>query len=209
MGIGLNLTMNLVQMHGGMIEAHSAGPSQGSQFTVRLPVATANAPLKACHRATRCGAGARTFQLPRAGRRRQRRRARHAREHAFAGGPPSRSRRRRPEAIEVARRFLPNLILLDIGLPGLSGIEVAKRLRAEPELQKAMLIALTGYGSDEDMRRSLQAGHRSPSDEAGGSVEASRTDLDEPREPRALSGAALLRQRFNATPRYGCHAPSG
>ena len=62
------------------------------------------------------------------------------------------------QAIEAAKRFRPQLVLLDIGLPGLSGIEVAKHLRAEPGLQKTMLIALTGYGSDEDVKRSMQAG---------------------------------------------------
>jgi len=145
-----------VQMHGGMIEARSSGPSQGSQFTVRLPVATPHAQAKETTALSEVADKHASYRvlvvedndderdmlasmLSLAG-------------HQVESAPDG------LRAIEVAKSFRPQLILLDIGLLGLSGIEVAKRLRAEPAVQKAMLIALTGYGSEEDVRRSIKAG---------------------------------------------------
>ena len=63
-----------------------------------------------------------------------------------------------PGALEVARTFRPEVVLLDIGLPGMSGYEVAERLRSGPETGGALLIALTGWGQEEDRRRSKAAG---------------------------------------------------
>ena len=155
MGIGLNLTMNLVQMHGGMIEARSPGPSQGSQFTVRLPVATPHAQAKETTALSEVADKHASYRVLVVEDNDDERNmlasmlslAGHQVESAVDG----------LKAIEVAKSFRPQLILLDIGLLGLSGIEVAKRLRAEPAVQKAMLIALTGYGSEEDVRRSIKA----------------------------------------------------
>ena len=62
------------------------------------------------------------------------------------------------EALRVAPEFRPDVILLDIGLPGLSGYEVARRLRQEPALQGVLLAAMTGYSQDEDRQRSREAG---------------------------------------------------
>jgi two-component system CheB/CheR fusion protein len=63
-----------------------------------------------------------------------------------------------PSALEAAPLFLPEVILLDIGLPGLDGYEVARRLRRDPRLGQALLIAMTGYGQDRDRRLSQEAG---------------------------------------------------
>jgi CheY-like chemotaxis protein len=63
-----------------------------------------------------------------------------------------------PEALDAARPFQPEVVLLDIGLPGRSGYEVAKRLRAEPSLSGAVLVALTGWGNDDIKRQSKEAG---------------------------------------------------
>ena len=63
-----------------------------------------------------------------------------------------------PAALEVAPAFVPSLIFLDIGMPGMDGYEVARRLRRMPVLQQARLIALTGFGGDKDRRRAEQAG---------------------------------------------------
>ena len=63
-----------------------------------------------------------------------------------------------PEALDAARPFNPEVVFLDIGLPGMNGYEVAKRLRGEPSLSGAVLVALTGWGSDDDKRRSREAG---------------------------------------------------
>jgi CheY-like chemotaxis protein len=62
------------------------------------------------------------------------------------------------EAIETARSFRPEIVLLDIGLPRMDGYEVARRMRAEPGLAGAVLIAMTGYGREEDVRRSMESG---------------------------------------------------
>ncbi len=63
-----------------------------------------------------------------------------------------------PSALAVAAAFLPDVVLLDIGMPGMDGLEVARRLRQMPSLRKAVLIAQTGWGQEEDRRRSVQAG---------------------------------------------------
>jgi two-component system CheB/CheR fusion protein len=63
-----------------------------------------------------------------------------------------------PTAIDLAQVYRPDIVLLDIGLPQLDGYEVARRLRQQPAMERALLIALTGYGNDEDHRRSREAG---------------------------------------------------
>ncbi len=63
-----------------------------------------------------------------------------------------------PSSLEVARRFNPEIVLLDIGLPGLSGLEVARRLRKSPGSEHALVVAVSGYGQAEDRRRSMEAG---------------------------------------------------
>lgn len=63
-----------------------------------------------------------------------------------------------PTAVRIANEMLPDAILLDIGLPGLNGYEVAKRIRLNPELNNVVLVALTGYGQEEDRQTSMQAG---------------------------------------------------
>ena len=63
-----------------------------------------------------------------------------------------------PEALDAARPFNPEVVFLDIGLPGMNGYEVAKRMRGEPSLSGAVLVALTGWGSEYDKRQSRQAG---------------------------------------------------
>ena len=63
-----------------------------------------------------------------------------------------------PSALETAAAFQPNVVLLDIGLPGMNGYEVAKRIREQPQLQNVVLIALTGWGQEADRRRSHEAG---------------------------------------------------
>jgi len=63
-----------------------------------------------------------------------------------------------PAAVAEAREFLPEVVFLDIGLPGMSGYEVARELRADPKLREVVLIALTGWGTDEDRRKTREAG---------------------------------------------------
>ncbi len=160
LGIGLSLAKKLVQMHGGSISAHSEGPGKGSEFVVRLPAIAAGTgdPCAPIHRPP-----ARVAHEPRRSRilvvddnqdaadtlARYLTRVMGGRvEVAYDG----------PEAVDIARRFRPEIVLLDIGLPGMSGYEVAERLRSGPETGGALLIALTGWGQEEDRRRSKAAG---------------------------------------------------
>ncbi len=164
LGIGLALVRTLVQMHGGTVQAHSAGANQGSAFTVRLPLT--EVPV-----------------APRGGR------AADAEEAPAPGDPEPASRAVRvlvvddsrdaartlamllgrkghrvavahdgPQALEAARADPPDVVLLDIGLPRMDGFEVAARLRAEPATREAYLVAMTGFGQEDARRRSQEVG---------------------------------------------------
>lgn len=74
------------------------------------------------------------------------------------GGQEVRTAHDGPAALETARTFKPRVVLLDIGLPGMTGYEVAPRLRELPGMESAVLVALTGYGQEEDRQRALDAG---------------------------------------------------
>jgi signal transduction histidine kinase/ActR/RegA family two-component response regulator len=157
LGIGLTLVRSLVEMHGGRVEARSPGLGQGSEFVVRLPV--------------RVGAPSAEPSLPRE-------------TSPFTPARPVRVLVVEDnvdaadslatllrlwghevevvhdglEALEVARAYQPEVVLLDIGLPGLDGYQVAERLRGEVGLRNALLVAMTGYGQPEDRQRSHEAG---------------------------------------------------
>lgn len=153
LGIGLTLVQRLVKLHGGSVEAHSEGLGQGSEFTVRLPIlaaAAAHAPPPA---AANPDAPRRilivddnedsawtmaTLQSMRG----------HETRTAFTG----------PDAVAAAAEFLPDVVLLDIGLPGMDGYEVARQLRAMPALAGTFVVAMTGYGRDEDRALTEAAG---------------------------------------------------
>lgn len=160
LGIGLGLVKSLVEMHGGSIEAHSAGPGTGSEFVVWLPTIPASAPGRA--EPGRSGGSGASQPLPR-------RRILVADDNADAAnslgkllsrfyGQDVRVAHDGPSALEVAREFRPEFALLDIGMPGMDGYEVARRLREMPEAEGAVLVALTGWGQDSDRQRSAQAG---------------------------------------------------
>jgi PAS domain S-box-containing protein len=155
LGIGLTLSRRLVEMHGGTIEAHSEGVGRGSEFVVRLPAFLHLGPpddeparaLEAPSRPLRVlvvDDSEDTTELlgtllEMAG---------HSIQVAHTG----------PSALEVAAAFRPDAIILDIGLPGLDGYQVAQRLREDPALRSIALIAATGYGQEEDLRRSREVG---------------------------------------------------
>jgi PAS domain S-box-containing protein len=158
LGIGLTLVRSLVEMHGGRVTASSPGPGQGSEFVVYLPVA-AGAPASSAedHPAT----GGVKPQLPR----RRILVVDDNRSNAASLGVLLRALGQEVEtaydgltALELARRHHPDLILLDIGLPDTDGYEVARRCREDQDLARTTLVAITGYGKDEDRRRSQQAG---------------------------------------------------
>jgi PAS domain S-box-containing protein len=155
LGIGLSIVKRLTEMHGGTVEAHSAGYGLGSKFIVRLPVvlsvagdqhADAAAPATVIARRrvlvvddNRDAASSLAMMLTLMGNETQ---------TAHDG----------LQALDVAAALRPDVIFLDIGMPGLNGYETARRIRAEPWGQSPLLIALTGWGQEDDRRRSQEAG---------------------------------------------------
>ena len=154
LGIGLSLVQRLVEMHGGRVEAHSS-LGQGSEFIVRLPVSqTPSLPsMPSVGDARPLGPGLKVLVVD------------DGRDvtHTFSillqrDGHKVRTAFDGPTAIEVSLDFRPHVVLLDIGLPGMNGFEVARRLRQVPELENVVIVALTGYGQESDRQRSLEAG---------------------------------------------------
>ncbi len=155
LGIGLSLVQRLVEMHGGRVEVYSA-LGQGSEFVVRLPVMLTPAtepPPTSKESDEPTGSSLRVLVvddnidaaqslallLELSG---------HDVQTAFDG----------PTALKVALDYRPNVVLLDIGLPGIDGLEVAKRLRQLPDLGSVVLVAMTGYGQVTDKKRSQEVG---------------------------------------------------
>jgi len=155
LGIGLTLVRTLVEMHGGKVEALSAGVGQGSEFVVRLPLSKEQCVLEGT------SPPARSPALPH-------RRVLVVDDNQDAGmslgllmkllGADVRVVHSGPAALEILSSYRPNVVLLDIGMPGMDGYEVARRIREQPEGHDLMLIALTGWGQEEDRRRTSQAG---------------------------------------------------
>jgi PAS domain S-box-containing protein len=153
LGIGLTVVRHLTEMHGGTVSATSEGLGKGSEFCVRLPLATApGAATEAPVRPTvqqgmkilvvdDNADSARTLSLLL--------RTLGCTTEELHDGPP---------VVERAKSFLPDVILLDIGLPGLDGYQVARLIRQTPDLAHVRLIALTGYGQQQDRDRSRDAG---------------------------------------------------
>jgi CheY-like chemotaxis protein len=154
LGIGLTLVKQLVELHGGSVEAHSAGSGRGATFVVRLPVA---APV---------GVAAPAQQMRRA----------HPMTHRILVADDNRDAAESMgmllrlmgnevrtvydgmDAVEEAEEFRPDVILLDIGMPRLNGYDAARRIRGQRWSEGTMLVALTGWGQVEDKRRAAEAG---------------------------------------------------
>ncbi|MBG9386983.1 hybrid sensor histidine kinase/response regulator [Caenimonas aquaedulcis] len=160
LGIGLTLVKHLVELHGGHVVAHSDGVGRGTEITVTLPAQLedgADAPSsgpasrKAAAEAAKApsrilvvddlAASAETLMTL-----------------LEMEGYEVRVANEGMEALRIAEDFRPDVVLLDIGLPGMNGFEVAHRLRQQPESRDALMIALTGYGEAESRTRSAQAG---------------------------------------------------
>ncbi len=158
LGIGLTLVKAIALMHGGSVDARSKGPGQGSVFTVRLPAVDAATDAR-----TEGTTG--TEPAPKAGAPQRILVVDDNQDAAMAlaqlleiAGHSVHAVYDGPSALEAAAAFRPDTVLLDIGLPGLDGYEVARRLRADPALQDVLLIAISGYCQAEDRRRSRKAG---------------------------------------------------
>ena len=156
LGVGLSLVRGLVALHGGTVEARSFGLDQGSEFTVRLPLGSADTrsgaddsvsiappaapPMKilvvddSCDAADIC---ATLLEL-----------SGHRVQTAYSGR----------RALELAEEFRPQLFLLDIGLPDIDGYQLARSIRAMPWGQTVHLVAITGWGQEEDRRRAAEVG---------------------------------------------------
>jgi len=157
LGIGLNLVRNLVEMHGGSVQATSAGLGHGSEFVVRLPL-VATAPPAAT------SAGKKAEHTPRGPCRRvlviddNRDSAEMMAALLRVTGHDVRTAYDGATALGLARMQRPHVVLCDINMPGMSGLKVARHLREDPSLEDALLVALTGYGAEEDKRLSQEAG---------------------------------------------------
>ena len=154
LGLGLPLVKGLIELHGGQVRAWSAGPGHGFQITIRLPLRDQTAPTirrlnSASVHASACRilviednrAASRTMNLYLTHQG-------HTVEAAHTGR----------EGIQAARRFQPDVILCDIGLPEFDGYKVARQVRQEPELNRVYLIGISGYGQEHDKERAWQAG---------------------------------------------------
>jgi signal transduction histidine kinase/DNA-binding response OmpR family regulator len=157
LGVGLTLVQRLVQMHHGQVEAHSDGTGQGSEFIVRLPcLAEVRTPAPVQVHDTRpvpTPGGCRVLVVD----------DNHDAADTVAmvlrmDGHSVETAHDGPQALASAGAYQPDVVVLDIGLPGLDGYEVARRLRQTPHSRDALLIALTGYGQKNDEAQALAAG---------------------------------------------------
>lgn len=155
LGIGLTLVRRLVHMHDGSIKANSAGLDKGSEFIVRLPLIPPplELPPKIETQKVKGLSGCRILVVD------------DNRDSADSMGDLLEIMRNEVriaydglEAVEAAEAFRPELVLLDIGLPKLNGYDVARRIRQQPWGRDVILVALTGWGQDEDRHRSHEAG---------------------------------------------------
>jgi signal transduction histidine kinase/DNA-binding response OmpR family regulator len=157
LGIGLTLVRRLVEMHGGTVEAFSDGVNAGSEFVIHLPAIAAPSPAGQDHQGL-------TIESPRPEPRRilvvddYPSVADSLMKVLHLGGHHVKIAHDGPSALEEVSIDRPEIVLLDIGLPGMDGYEVAQRMRNLPGMEAIILIALTGYGQEEDRRRSTEAG---------------------------------------------------
>jgi two-component system, sensor histidine kinase len=156
LGIGLSLVKRLVEMHGGTATAHSEGPGKGSRMVLRLPASILRPAPDAAHAATapRAEHGARRVLVvednPDAAEALVLLLRELGHEVAAVGDGGA--------AIEAARSMRPEVVLVDIGLPGMDGYALARELRKSPEIASARIVAVTGYGQPGDRERSTAAG---------------------------------------------------
>ncbi|GAC1308546.1 MAG: hypothetical protein NVSMB14_13170 [Isosphaeraceae bacterium] len=156
MGIGLTIVRSLAELHGGTVSATSEGPNQGSEFIVRLPVAVESSNSISNPRVVASETPRRVARVlvvddnvdTAQGMGRILKLLGHQVEIAHDG----------PTAIALAQKHQPEFVLLDIGLPGMDGYQVATRLKAEDWCRKCVIIAVSGYGQEDDRRRAREAG---------------------------------------------------
>jgi signal transduction histidine kinase/ActR/RegA family two-component response regulator len=156
LGVGLSLAKHLVELHGGSISAESDGTGRGSRFYVRLPAVAAPQPQPTALPGTAAvpGSGAKRILLA------------DDNEDFAAGmalmlrslGHDVRVANDGEQALADAQAFVPEFAFLDIGMPKMNGYELARRIRAERSTRQAILVAVTGWGQEDDRRRAREAG---------------------------------------------------
>jgi PAS domain S-box-containing protein len=156
LGIGLTLVKRLVELHGGRVEARSDGPGKGAELTARLPVAKAHAVPQPAIAHNRWRANNITRRILVADDNRDA--AESMGMLLRLMGNEVRTVHDGLQAVEEAAAFQPDVILLDIGMPRLNGYDAARRIRAQQWSDGAILVALTGWGQEEDKRRASEAG---------------------------------------------------
>jgi PAS domain S-box-containing protein len=154
LGLGLAVVKGLVELHGGAVKAASEGPGRGAVFTVQIPLEREPEALtEVPHPSPARQSGTRILIVednPDA--------ADSLRLLLQILGHEVRVARTGPDGVQVAAEWLPPVVISDIGLPGLDGYEMARRVRRIPGMENALLVALTGYGGEDDRRRSIEAG---------------------------------------------------
>ena len=155
LGIGLNLVARLLQMHGGSVEAMSEGKDRGSEFIVRLPLSEipARGSTAEPEKAVPPPSGLRILVVD----------DNHDAAEVLSMllesmGLNVKAVNSGPAALAALPNYRPNVILMDIGMPGMNGYEVARRIREQPQFNDIKLVALTGWGQEEDRRLSHNAG---------------------------------------------------
>ena len=189
LGVGLTLVRRLVEMHDGTVDASSAGAGKGTEITVRFPLVAGAAEAAAASDEVEAAPGAESSGL--------RLLVVDDNEDAAVSlalllelqGHQVRIAHDGPSSLEIAAAYRPDLVFLDIGMPGMDGYEVARRMREEPALEGVVLTAVTGWGQLEDRRRTSEAGFDH--------------HIVKPPEPRLLERllANLARSRHNGADR--------
>src|SRR5271166_3281789 len=154
LGIGLTLVKSLTELHAGSVEAQSDGLGEGSEFTVRLPALTAQTGPDQVMAASTAAVPPRKVLIVDDNYDSAEALSRLLRSQ----GHEVRTALDGDSALAVADEFRPEMVLLDIGMPVISGFEIASRLRAKPEFNDVVIIAVSGYGKEDSLKRSREAG---------------------------------------------------
>jgi two-component system CheB/CheR fusion protein len=152
LGVGLSLAKSIVELHGGTIEARSDGPNMGSEFIVRLPLVTGEQVVEAPRILARGPRRRIVLVEDQHDSREMLRMLLESLDHTVIDAADGAA------AVELIERERPDAALIDIGLPIMTGYEVAQRIRARKELSGITLIALTGYGAPSDIKAAREAG---------------------------------------------------
>jgi signal transduction histidine kinase len=156
LGIGLSIVKRLVEMHGGTVAAESDGHEQGSSFTVRLPVVAAVAPSVDHPEGSGKPASSHRRRILVADDNRDA--ARSLTLLLRILGNDTQTAHDGLEALEIGATYLPDVVLLDIGMPNLNGLDTCRRMRQEPWGKNIVIVACTGWGQDDDRRKTQDAG---------------------------------------------------